>query len=173
MGTCIWPQAPCTRCFLVCCSPPACRTPGPSPASVVHGGQPGALPPAPGPVPYATFWPKNACLLKPRHRRLCAAGSRHPLFAGLLLTSALSDPFFGQPPLLRAAKTAYVTLLSWLVPALPMFARRPVETGIRCEAALVDMRSDRLWYRGKFKVGELTPPTLMALPTPACIPDWR
>lgn len=40
------------------------------------------------------------------------------------------------------------------MPALPMFARRPVESGIRCEAALVDMRSDRLWYRGKFKVGE-------------------
>ncbi|GLC43624.1 hypothetical protein PLESTB_000401600 [Pleodorina starrii] len=79
-------------------------------------------------------------------------GAGSSLFAGLMLTSSLTDPFYGNHPVLRAVKVAYVTALSWMAPALPMFKRNPVESGIRDPAAAAAMADDTLWYRGRFKV---------------------
>ncbi|GIL64059.1 hypothetical protein Vafri_18037 [Volvox africanus] len=81
-----------------------------------------------------------------------AGRSSSNLFAGLMLTSCLTDPLYGNHPLLRAIKVAYVTVLSWLTPAVPLFKRNPVESGIRDPAAARAMADDMLWYRGRFKV---------------------
>ncbi|KXZ48417.1 hypothetical protein GPECTOR_28g824 [Gonium pectorale] len=74
------------------------------------------------------------------------------LYAGLMLTSSLTDPVYGSSPLMRAVKLAYVSVLARLVPAMPLFKRNPVESGIRCPQAVAEMAADMLWYRGKFKV---------------------
>ncbi|GIL76522.1 hypothetical protein Vretifemale_6192 [Volvox reticuliferus] len=84
--------------------------------------------------------------------RVGTCGSSSNLFEGLMLTSCLTDPLYGNQPLLRAIKVAYVTVLSWVAPAVPLFKRNPVESGIRDPAAARAMADDTLWYRGRFKV---------------------
>ncbi|KAG2437914.1 hypothetical protein HXX76_005530 [Chlamydomonas incerta] len=79
-------------------------------------------------------------------------GSGSDLYSGLMLTSCLSDALYGNPWYVRAVKMAFATTLSYLAPALPFFARNPVEAGIRDPDAVAEMANDMLWYRGKFKV---------------------
>ncbi|EFJ49331.1 hypothetical protein VOLCADRAFT_120800, partial [Volvox carteri f. nagariensis] len=86
---------------------------------------------------------------------VAAAATGSSLFEGLMLTSCLTDPLYGNHPVLRMVKVAYVTALSWLAPAVPMFKRNPVESGIRDPAAVAAMAEDTLWYRGRFKVATI------------------
>ncbi len=67
------------------------------------------------------------------------------LYAGLMLTSSLSDVLYGDPWVVRAIKMAFATTLSYLAPTLPFFGRNPVESGIRDPAAVEEMAKDTLW----------------------------
>lgn len=92
----------------------------------------------------------------PSQSAAVGSGSASSVFEGLMLTSGLTDPFYGNHPVLRALKVLYVTALSWLAPALPLFKRRPVESGIRDPVSVAAMSEDMLWYRGRFKVRTLS-----------------
>ncbi|KAG2494263.1 hypothetical protein HYH03_007618 [Edaphochlamys debaryana] len=78
------------------------------------------------------------------------------LYAGLMLTSALTDALHSKRgPVVRAILRAYVWLLAWFVPEQPLFHRNALGEGIRDPAALAETAADPLWYRGKFKVGTI------------------